>query len=120
MPFPKGKSGNPGGRPKSVIALAETARESCPRAIMRATELLEHEDGRVVIAAATFLADRGMGKPPPTVFDLAEVPDEQLRAEVERRERIWNERRAKSLESQPGESAKPSVAGNGSAYPTIQ
>lgn len=85
MPFPKGKSGNPGGRPKQVLELVRTARKSCAKAIRTAKTLLNHEDGKVQLAAATFLRDTGMGKPKGVEFDLAMVSDEELMAEVRRR-----------------------------------
>lgn len=97
MPFVKGKSGNPGGRSKKVLELVEMARTHCPTAIAKAAELLESKttcrecgaeataDGKVVIAAAVFLRDTGMGRPAQVEFDLAQVSDADLRAEILRR-----------------------------------
>lgn len=91
MPFEKGKSGNPGGRAKKVLELVEMARKHCDKAIEKASELLDAKtesgeaDGKVVMAAAAFLRDTGMGRPAQVEFDLAQVTDEALRAEILRR-----------------------------------
>jgi hypothetical protein len=88
----KGKSGNPGGRPKQVKELQDIARKSCPDAIeyaqklvqlgvgaLREAEKAREEqnwdrlkaalafDHRGGLAAATFIRDTGMGKPPQSV-----------------------------------------------------
>jgi hypothetical protein len=66
-PFPRGKSGNPGGRPKGAAAIA---REVCGGSPRRLAEVLlgivadETARERDRIAAATELWDRGWGKAP--------------------------------------------------------
>lgn len=63
MPFEKGKSGNPGGRPKEAAEVKSLAQEHGVRAIARLAELIEDEDKRVSVAACQALLDRGYGKP---------------------------------------------------------
>ncbi len=84
MPFVKGQSGTPGGRPKRVLELIESARKHVPKAIKRAKELLRDPDGKVAMTAATFLRDTGMGKPAALV-SAAQLTDEELVAELKLR-----------------------------------
>jgi uncharacterized protein DUF5681 len=69
-----GKSGNPGGRPKTAVSLRDLAREHAADAIARLVEALdamrpvglegdEIPDHDVRIRAANALLDRGYGKP---------------------------------------------------------
>jgi hypothetical protein len=63
-PFTKGKSGNPGGRPKVIGPLRELARQHAPDAIKELARLAtkaRSETARVV--AIRELLDRGYGKP---------------------------------------------------------
>ncbi len=62
-PFPKGKSGNPGGRPKQHQEIVELARIAAPDAIAKLIQLMDHRDPRVCLAACSVLLDRGYGKP---------------------------------------------------------
>jgi hypothetical protein len=62
-PFPKGVSGNPGGKSKHLEELRKLALENCPRALKRIVELVESEDERVAMMAAKEILDRGIGKP---------------------------------------------------------
>jgi HEAT repeat protein len=63
-PWRAGVSGNPGGRPKGIEALA---REHTPAAIAALVAALSEPRERV--AAAVALLDRGWGKPAQTVTD---------------------------------------------------
>ena len=66
MPFKKGQSGNPGGRPKEAAEVKELAREHGPAAIAKLAEHLNGDDGRLAQSAAVALLDRGYGKPAQT------------------------------------------------------
>ena len=63
MPFKKGQSGNPSGRPKESGLLRDLARESGPEAIEKLIELMRGDDKRMALQASQALLDRGYGKP---------------------------------------------------------
>ena len=70
--FPKGQSGNSGGRPRDEQKVAELARSYTREAIETLVELMRGgNDERVSGTAAQALLDRGWGKP-----KLAVVSDE--------------------------------------------
>ncbi len=78
MPFVKGRSGNPHGGKKRAPILAEIeelARHAAPDAIDRLKHWLKNEDGRIAVAAAKVLLDRGFGTPAQTI--TATVTDER-------------------------------------------
>ena len=61
--FPKGFSGNPGGRPRDEQKVAELARSYTKEAIETLVELMRRgNDERVRGTAAQALLDRGWGK----------------------------------------------------------
>ena len=63
--FQKGKSGNPGGRPKASHSIQELARQHAPDAIERLAQIVEKGDSHsAVAAAANAILDRAYGKPP--------------------------------------------------------
>ena len=62
--FPKGASGNPGGRSRDEQKVAELARSYTTEAIETLVELMRSgNDERVRGTAAQALLDRGWGKP---------------------------------------------------------
>lgn len=65
MTFVKGKSGNPGGRPKSDVGapLKELARSHTAAALDTIVRALKAKGERTRVAAAEILLDRGWGKP---------------------------------------------------------
>jgi hypothetical protein len=64
MKFPKGKSGNPGGRPMVLGEVQELARQYAPTAIVELARLaLKAKSETARIAAIRELFDRGYGRP---------------------------------------------------------
>ena len=84
----KGRSANPGGRPRGFEDVAQQARDLGPLAIERLGEILrdpKSKDG-AVIRAAELLLERGYGKAPafhtndPAEFrDVLEMSDAEIR-----------------------------------------
>lgn len=64
MAFQKGKSGNPGGRPKAAISVRDLARQHTTDAIKTLVKALAAKNESVRVSAAQALLDRGWGKAP--------------------------------------------------------
>jgi hypothetical protein len=62
--FQKGKSGNPGGRPKVEGEIRELAQKHGAAAIKRLVQLMRSKNERVAVTACQAILDRGFGKPP--------------------------------------------------------
>ena len=63
-PFQKGKSGNPGGRPKADHSIQELARTHAPEAIKTLVDIAKKGTPGARVSAAIALLDRAYGKPP--------------------------------------------------------
>src|SRR5262249_41473804 len=75
-PFPKGVSGNPGGRPKQVHELMEIGRAFSAEGIEEVAAIMRDKElaAAMRMPAIDRILDRGMGKPvQPTAADLTPV-----------------------------------------------
>ena len=90
-PWPKGTSGNPGGRPKVAADVRALARQLTAQALNALAEIMEDSGTPAAarISAAKELLDRGWGKAPAALimapFDLPQEsePVDQLQLEME-------------------------------------
>ena len=69
MPFKKGQSGNPGGRPKVVGEVQELAREHSTEAIATLAAIMRDKKAPPAARAmaSNSILDRAYGKPPQTL-----------------------------------------------------
>ncbi len=63
MPFEKGQSGNPGGRPKESTKIKALAQSHSEKAIAKLAELMDSDSESIALAASSAMLDRGIGKP---------------------------------------------------------
>lgn len=71
--FKPGVSGNPGGRPRGIAAIA---REHKDKAVSVLVEGMGDDDAKVRIAAAREILDRGFGKPVTMSADVTDRLDD--------------------------------------------
>ena len=78
MPWKRGQSGNPGGRPKVVSHVRELARQHSEEAVQALCAVMNDpaEKGTARVAAAQVILDRAFGKPAPEA-DLVLPPFDQ-------------------------------------------
>lgn len=99
MAFQKGRSGNPGGRPKKTPELKEVeelARAKGPEAIRRLAFWMKSADPKASVPACNALLNRGFGMPTQptenettvTITDAIDRPPQETREQwIERRNR---------------------------------
>lgn len=61
-PFPKGVSGNPGGRPKTDPEVKAILKAAAPDAARRLVEMMYNENPKIAMWAITDILDRTQGK----------------------------------------------------------
>ncbi|MHB8419121.1 MAG: hypothetical protein ACYDCL_13675 [Myxococcales bacterium] len=79
-PFPKGTSGNPGGLPREIREARAALSVHLPRAVEILGQLLDNEDPRIALAAASEICDRTVGRPRPVAEDTAAFVRAELSA----------------------------------------
>lgn len=63
MPFIKGQSGNPGGRPKEDAEVRELARQYSSEALNRLLDWMRADNPKASVSACQAILDRAYGKP---------------------------------------------------------
>ena len=126
MPFHKGQSGNPGGRPKVLAEVKELAREHTGEAIQTLVSIMTNPKSAPAarVSAANSLLDRGHGKPPqhitgeggPSFVIRAPEPSktaEEWEASLEHQaNRLNTSAQLLGQEKPPAQKLRPNLLGN--------
>ena len=78
MKFEKGKSGNPGGRPKEDNEVKRLARTHSKAAIRRLAFWMKSDNPKASVQAAQALLDRGYGKAAQAIEHSGEITERRL------------------------------------------
>jgi hypothetical protein len=74
-PFERGRSGNPGGRPRELRDVIELARSHSPAAVATLAKIMRNEEAPPAarVGAANAILDRAHGRPPQAIAHLGAV-----------------------------------------------
>jgi Family of unknown function (DUF5681) len=109
--FKKGKSGNPGGRPKALANVMHEARRHTPEALKTLVKLMRAAESETVrLNAAEAILSRGWGRPVQALQvdgrfltkKLSDMTPDELRAFEERLATIESEQGVLALTDQTG------------------
>lgn len=78
MPFQKGKSGNPNGRPKEVAEVRKAALGYSVEAIERLAWWMRGDNPKASVIASNAILDRGIGRAPQPIVG-GEEDDESIK-----------------------------------------
>jgi hypothetical protein len=88
-PFQKGRSGNPGGRPKRSDEVRALAQAHTAEAINRLVRWMRTANAKASVAACNALLDRGWGKPVQAIMGnegaRSDVNIEEVRRSIQRK-----------------------------------